>query len=186
MQADEDTVRDVIHRFDEIGLACLDPQWAGGRPRLLSPDEDFVVRTASTRPSKLGQPFTCWPIRKLAAYLRRAHGRVIRIGREALRVCSPAAVSPSSGARRGRSRLTPSATPSWTASRRCGAHFGPLRQFTIANSHHPNHTAQTRALHTHLRRRNANTRHRSLNDPTNPRDHSTGEQGFTGQANPCS
>lgn len=34
---DEDTVRDVIHRFNEIGLACLDPQWAGGRPRLMGP-----------------------------------------------------------------------------------------------------------------------------------------------------
>ncbi len=86
VQADEDTVRDVIHRFNEIGLACLDPQWAGGRPRLLSPDdEDFVVTTATTRPAKLGQPFTRWSLRKLAAYLRRVHGRVIRIGREALR-----------------------------------------------------------------------------------------------------
>jgi hypothetical protein len=28
VQADEDTVREVIHRFNEIGLACLDPQWA--------------------------------------------------------------------------------------------------------------------------------------------------------------
>lgn len=36
-------------------------------------------------PTKLGQPFTRWSIRKLAAYLRRIHGRVIRIGREALR-----------------------------------------------------------------------------------------------------
>lgn len=36
VQADEDTVRDVIHRFNEIGLACLAPQWAGGRPRLLN------------------------------------------------------------------------------------------------------------------------------------------------------
>ncbi len=26
VQADEDTVRDVIHRFNEIGPACLDPQ----------------------------------------------------------------------------------------------------------------------------------------------------------------
>ncbi len=86
VQADEDTVRDVIHRFNEIGLACLDPQWAGGRPRLLSPDDgDFVVQTATTRPTKLGQPFTRWSIRKLAAYLRKVHGRVIRIGREALR-----------------------------------------------------------------------------------------------------
>nr|WP_239081843.1 helix-turn-helix domain-containing protein [Streptomyces sp. SID9727] len=60
VQADEDTVRDVIHPFNEIGLACLAPRWAGGRPRLPSPDdEDFVVRTATTRPSKLGQPFTC-------------------------------------------------------------------------------------------------------------------------------
>jgi transposase len=31
--ADEDTVRDVIHAFNEKGLAALDPQWAGGRPR---------------------------------------------------------------------------------------------------------------------------------------------------------
>src|SRR3954471_20212598 len=86
VQADEDTVRDVIHRFNEIGLACLDPQWAGGRPRLLSPeDEDFVIQTATTRPTKLGQPFTRWSIRKLAAYLHTVHGRVIRIGREALR-----------------------------------------------------------------------------------------------------
>lgn len=70
--ADEDTVRDVIHQFNKIGLACLDPRWAGGRPRQLSPDdEDFVVQTATTRPAKLGQPFTRWSIRKLAAYLRR-------------------------------------------------------------------------------------------------------------------
>lgn len=25
-QADQDTMRDVIHRFNGIGLACLDPQ----------------------------------------------------------------------------------------------------------------------------------------------------------------
>jgi transposase len=29
--ADEDTVRDVIHAFNERGLAALDPRW-GGRP----------------------------------------------------------------------------------------------------------------------------------------------------------
>ncbi len=69
VQADEGTVRDVIHRFNEIGLACLDPRWAGGRPRLLNrDDEDFVVQTATTRPTKLGQPFTRWSLRKLTAY----------------------------------------------------------------------------------------------------------------------
>jgi transposase len=62
VQADEGTVRDVIHRFNEVGLACLDPRWAGGRPRLLSPDdEDFVVQTATTRPTKLGQPSPAGP-----------------------------------------------------------------------------------------------------------------------------
>lgn len=86
VQADEDTVDDLIHRFNETGLACLDPQWAGGRPRLLSPDdEDFVIQTATTRPRKLGQPSTRWSLRNLAAYLRNVHGRTIRIGREALR-----------------------------------------------------------------------------------------------------
>jgi hypothetical protein len=39
------------------------------------------------------------------------------------------------------------------------AHFGPLRQFTIANSHHRNHTVQTRAFHAYLRWRNQNARH---------------------------
>lgn len=86
VQADEDTVRDVIHRFNEIGLACLDPRWAGGRPRQLNADDEyFVVATASTRPTELGQPFTRWSPRKLVVYLRKVHGRVIRIGREALR-----------------------------------------------------------------------------------------------------
>ena len=32
VQADEDTVRQVIHRFNEIGSACLDPQWAPRAP----------------------------------------------------------------------------------------------------------------------------------------------------------
>lgn len=33
--ADEDTVREEIHRFNEIGPACLDPRWPGSSPRLL-------------------------------------------------------------------------------------------------------------------------------------------------------
>src|SRR2546421_4638999 len=40
--ADEDTVRDVIHAFNQKDLAALDPQWAGGRPRLIS-DEGYGV-----------------------------------------------------------------------------------------------------------------------------------------------
>ncbi|MFG2909191.1 IS630 family transposase [Kitasatospora sp. NPDC048286] len=289
VQADEDTVRDLIHRFNEIGLACLDPRWAGGRPRLLNlDDEDFVVQTATTRPTKLGQPFTRWSIRKLLAYLRKVHGRVIRIGREALRCLlawrgvtfqrtktwkkstdpeydakldrielilerfpdrtfafdefGPLGIRPTAGscwAEQGRPNRLPATYKRthgvtyfhgcysvgddklWDVNRRrkgttnslaalrsiraarpdgapvyvildnlsahngkrilrwaknnnvhlcftptntswanpIEAHFGPLRQFTLANSNHPNHTVQTRALHAYLRWRNANARH---------------------------
>jgi len=84
--ADEDTVRGVIHLFNDKGLAALDPQWAGGRPRLIS-DEDieFIVTTATTRPEKLGLPFTCWSVRKLCAYLAGSPARPVDIGRERMR-----------------------------------------------------------------------------------------------------
>src|SRR5215213_5476453 len=59
--ADEDTVRDVIHAFNERGLHALDPHWAGGRPRLISDDDTaFVLTTATTRPEAAGCPFTHW------------------------------------------------------------------------------------------------------------------------------
>ena len=84
--AHEDTVRDVIHRFNEIGLGALDPNWAGGRPRRISADdEEYIVATAKARPKQLGRPFTHWSVRKLAAYLRRNDQRIIRVGRERLR-----------------------------------------------------------------------------------------------------
>jgi transposase len=97
--ADEDTVRDVIHAFNDRGLHALDPRWAGGRPRLIS-DEDiaFIVATATARPKTLGLPFTRWSVRKLGAYLsgtyqdvepgrglRRVPSRRVGIGRERLR-----------------------------------------------------------------------------------------------------
>jgi transposase len=86
VQADEDTIRQVIHRFNEMGMASLDPRWAGGRPRLISPDdEQFVVATANTRPEALGRPFTRWSVRKLANYLSTQAARAIEIGRERLR-----------------------------------------------------------------------------------------------------
>src|SRR6516162_6585573 len=83
--ADEDTVRDVIHLFNAKGLAALDPRWAGGRPRQIS-DEDIqvIVEAATARPEKLGLPFTCWSLRKLAACLA-AGPRPVTIGRERLR-----------------------------------------------------------------------------------------------------
>src|SRR3954447_10972906 len=109
--ADEDTVRDVIHAFNDRGLHALDPQWAGGRPRLIN-DEDitFIVATATARPKTLGLPFTRWSVRKLGAYLsgsyqyvepglglQRMPGRRVRIGRERCARCCSATTSPFSG-----------------------------------------------------------------------------------------
>ena len=82
----EDRVREMIHRFNELGMRSLDPQWAGGRPRQITiDDEAFIVATAKMRPEKLGRPFTRWSIRKLVAYLTNNGDRVVRIGRERCR-----------------------------------------------------------------------------------------------------
>jgi transposase len=82
----EDRVREMVHRFNDKGMAALDPQWAGGRPRrITTDDESFIVETAAARPESLGQPFTRWSIRKLVGYLADNTDRVVIIGRERLR-----------------------------------------------------------------------------------------------------
>ncbi|SCG77746.1 IS630 family transposase [Micromonospora inositola] len=88
VQADEDSVRQVIHRFNDRGMASLDPQWAGGRPRLISPDDEaFIITTATTRPEALGLPFTRWSLRKLADHLVHDRGaRRVQVSRERLRL----------------------------------------------------------------------------------------------------
>src|SRR5438105_4904142 len=83
--ADEDTVRGVIHAFNEKSLAALDPRRAGGRPRLIGDGGiEVMVAAARTRPEKLGLPFTRWSLRKLAGYLA-GRDDPVRIGRERLR-----------------------------------------------------------------------------------------------------
>ena len=84
--ADEDTVREVIHRFNEVGMRALDPRWAGGRPRRISAeDAEFLVATATTRPEKLGCPFPHGSLRTLGGYLADNAVRRVRIGRERAR-----------------------------------------------------------------------------------------------------
>jgi len=86
VQTSPDRVREMIHRFNDLGMRSLDPQWAGGRPRqITTTDRALIVTTAKTRPARLGQPFTHWSIRKLADYLATKRGRRVRVGRERLR-----------------------------------------------------------------------------------------------------
>jgi transposase len=83
VQTSPDRVREMIHRFNDLGMRSLDPQWAGGRPRqITTSDRKVIVETATTRPTKLGQPFTHWSIRKLADYLGSKKGPKVRIGRQ--------------------------------------------------------------------------------------------------------
>lgn len=94
--ADSDTVRDVVHAFNDQGLTMLAPHWGPGRPRRITDaDVQVLVTTATTRPARLGLPFTHWSIRKLTAYLDGDYGHqdpawvpahAIRIGRERVRV----------------------------------------------------------------------------------------------------
>ncbi len=85
----------MIHAFNRRGLDALDPQWAGGRPRLINDEDDiaFIVATAKDRPATHGLPFTHCSVRKLAAHLAHCdhrcphpgRGHRITIGRERLR-----------------------------------------------------------------------------------------------------
>jgi transposase len=288
----EDRVREMIHRFNDVGMRSLDPQWAGGRPRQITTDDvAFIVATAKTRPEALGQPFTRWSIRKLIQFLGDNSERVVKIGRERCRQIlaanevtfqrtktwkesndpdrdskldriehvtntrpdrcfafdefGPLTIRPVGG-----SSWSPASHPQrvpanyhklhgvrqfhgcysigddtmwgvvrkqksadnvlaalktirearvdgdwvhvildnlsahkgikireWAAKNRVElcftptysswanpieAHFGPLREFVLNNSNHPNHVVLTRSLHTHLRWRNANARHPDL------------------------
>ena len=288
----DDRVREMIHRFNQMGMVSLDPQWAGGRPRLITTDDvAFILETAKTRPEKLGEPFTRWSIRKLARYLAGNEHRVVRVGRERLRQIlgtngvtfqrtktwkesndpdrdakldriehvineypdrtfafdefGPLAIRPTQGsgwapagepqrqpanyhklhgvrqfhgcysvgddtlfgvvrhrksavntlaalrsiratrpdgepiyvildnlsAHKGvtirrwaqHNRVELCFTPTYTSwANPIEAHFGPLREFVLNNSNHPNHVVLTRRLHAYLRWRNANARHPEL------------------------
>ena len=81
LDADADHVRDVIHAFNANGLTALDPHWGPGPQRRITPtDEAYIVAVAKTRPTKVGQPFTHWSLRKLAGYLADNSVAVVGLG----------------------------------------------------------------------------------------------------------
>jgi len=103
VQTSPDRVREMIHRFNEMGMKSLDPAWAGGRPRRITTSErELIVSSAKARPSALGQPFTRWSLRKLQGLLSTKHKIVI--SRERLRQIL------------GESEITFQATKTWKES----------------------------------------------------------------------
>lgn len=126
VQADEDTVRDVIHRFNEIGLP--------------GPSANGVGR-AGVHPYR--------PTRRRADLL----------------ILDILSAHQGAGIRRcaKKNKVELCCTPTYASwANPIEARFGPLRQFTIANSNHLNHPVQTRSLHAYLRWRKANARHRDV------------------------
>ena len=86
VQTSPDRVREMIHRFNDLGMRSLDPRWAGGRPRrITTTDRGLIIATATARPTTLGRPFSHWSIRKLADHLATKKGPKVHIGRERLR-----------------------------------------------------------------------------------------------------
>jgi transposase len=72
--------REVIHAFNELGFAALDPKWSGGRPRRIGPAAaEMVARVAKTPPQQL----TTWSLSKRVEYLGRA--RALRLSTETAR-----------------------------------------------------------------------------------------------------
>ena len=67
---DERHVRRVIHEFNERGLASLDPDYRGGRPRRITDEQrKRIVAVAGARPDTQGVALTRWSLPRLAAHL---------------------------------------------------------------------------------------------------------------------
>ncbi|MGH8964519.1 MAG: IS630 family transposase, partial [Actinomycetes bacterium] len=84
--ADEDTVRDVIHAFNERGFDALDPKPSGGRPRKIGEQlREWICLIARTSPADWGiTAFSTWSLAKLRDHLLD-EGIVAELSRETLR-----------------------------------------------------------------------------------------------------
>jgi len=78
-------VRGVIHDFNEVGFAALNPKWSGGAPKTISePARRRICLIARCCPRDLGLAFATWSLTKLAEHLA-ATKVVDSISRETLR-----------------------------------------------------------------------------------------------------
>jgi transposase len=67
---DESHVRRVIHEFNERGMASLDPDYRGGRPRRITDSQRRqAVAVAGARPDTQGVALTRWSLPRLADHL---------------------------------------------------------------------------------------------------------------------
>ncbi|MGI0055308.1 MAG: IS630 family transposase [Thermoplasmata archaeon] len=82
----EDYIRDVIHAFNEHGMAMLQPKWGPGRPPKFTDDQrKALVDLALSRPKDLGLPYAQWSLSRLREQAVQ-RGIVESISEEWLRV----------------------------------------------------------------------------------------------------
>lgn len=85
LECSSEYVRSVIHDFNDVGFAALDPKWSGGRPKTISEAvRHRICLIARCCPRDLGLPFATWSLSKLAEHLV-AVGVVVSISRESVR-----------------------------------------------------------------------------------------------------
>lgn len=62
----EGYIREVIHSFNNNGMAMLKPSWkAGGNYKFTDKQKEQLVALATSRPMDLGLPFTQWSLSRL-------------------------------------------------------------------------------------------------------------------------
>jgi transposase len=77
-----ETVRHWLKRFNALGLEGLQDAPRSGRPATYSPEQvGEVIAAALTDPQRLGLPFGCWTLDRLAAYLNEEKGIPIKRSR---------------------------------------------------------------------------------------------------------
>lgn len=78
----EKTTRMWLKRFNELGLKGLEESPRSGRPPVYSAQQvAVVIQTALTKPEELDQPFACWTLDRLEAYLNDVKGIAIKRSR---------------------------------------------------------------------------------------------------------
>lgn len=193
VQTSPDRVREMIHRFDNLGMRSLDPQWAGGRPpQITTTDRALIIKTVGGsvwspkgRPERLrashhkphgSRQFYAWyaiGADRLDGNLEPVKGavptlRALQAIRASVDDCEPIhVILDNSNHHRGHAirdwcadnNVELAFTPTYASwANPIEAHFGPLRQFVIADSDYRDHPALATAIRKYARWRNAHTR----------------------------
>ena len=134
----------MIHAFNDVGFAALDPKWSGGRPKTITEQaRRQICLLARCRPRDMGLPFSAWSLSKLADYVVTS-GVVTSISRGIRQILRAAGISWQ-------------AAKTWKTSwlNWIEPEFAALRYFALNGTDHRTHADQGDAIAAYLRWHNA-------------------------------